>query len=263
MIIDGRELARAHQSKLKKLKSSPKVVSILVGTDASSVLYSDIKQKKATELGIEFEIRQLPVTAEYPDLENEIQALNKDKAISGIMVQLPLPRKFLGERDQNDILKLINPKKDVDGLSPKSKVLPAAVRAILSIIKDEKITVKKSLVTIIGNADGIGRILSKELTKLGGKVYISDVADKDLREKTLEADILISAKGIAGLVIGRMVKEGAVVIDMGISSLGGKVEGDVDFESVSPKASKITPVPGGVGPMTVISLMENIIDLVR
>lgn len=262
-IIDGRILASVHEKKLapKLKKLNLKIVSILVGEDPASVLYTEIKKKKATDLNVEYEVLNFPENSAFEDIVLKIQELNKDKSVNGVMVQLPLPRKFLGERLQEELLNEISPKKDVDGLSAKRKVLPAAVRAVLSILDNEKINVKDKIVTIIGASDLIGMPLSKELKKRKAKVTVCDVNTKNLREETLRADILISAAGEAGLVYNKMVTEGVVVIDVGTSKENDKIVGDVDFESVAPLASKITPVPGGVGPVTVISLMENALDL--
>lgn len=263
-IIDGKKLAAQHErllaAKIKKLKTKPKVVSILVGEDPASVLYSQMKQKKAQELGISFALKSFPENAHFDEIAEEIKKLNKDRQVSGIMVQLPLPKKFLGENQPEDLLRLINPKKDVDGLTGKGKSLPAAVKAVLSILDDEKIKVSGADVTIIGASQLVGLPLAKQLEKKRAKVSVCDINTSNLREQTLRADILISAAGEPDLVIGKMVKDGAVVIDVGISKIDGKIAGDVDFESVSEKASKITPVPGGVGPMTIISLMENVTE---
>jgi methylenetetrahydrofolate dehydrogenase (NADP+)/methenyltetrahydrofolate cyclohydrolase len=220
-----------------------------------------MKQKKAEELGIDFELKTFAADALFEDVEEEIKLLCKDKTVTGVMVQLPLPKKFLGEREPSELLLSISPKKDVDGLTGKGKVLPAVVRAVLSIIDDEKIEVKGQIVTIIGASPLIGLPLAKELKKRKANVTVCDVNTKNLREETLRSDILISATGIAGMIYSKMIKEGVVMIDVGIAKVDGKVSGDADFESVEPLASKITPVPGGVGPVTVISLMENIVEI--
>lgn len=264
-LIDGKKLAFDHEkilkAKVKKIKVKPKVVSILVGEDPASVLYSKIKQKKAKQLGIDFEIKKFPASSPFEDLTNSIKKLNKDVSIHGIMVQLPLPKECLGGRDTNELLKKINPKKDIDGLTSRGKTLPAAVRAVLSILENEKVQFPGKLVTIIGASNLVGIPLSKELKKRKAKVNLCDIITADLRQKTMDADVIVCATGVPGLLIGKMVKDGVLVIDVGISKVDGMIVGDVDFESVAPKASKITPVPGGVGPMTVISLMENVVDV--
>jgi methylenetetrahydrofolate dehydrogenase (NADP+)/methenyltetrahydrofolate cyclohydrolase len=182
------------------------------------------------------------------------------------MVQLPLPKEFLQGRDEKELLKFIDSQKDVDGLNyahKPSTFVPAAVKAVISVLEDENISVENKKVVVVGASDLVGKPVSEELKKMGAEVTVIDSKTEDVKEKTLEADILISATGVPGLITGEMVKVGVIVIDVGAEKVDGKVVGDVDFESVEPKASRITPVPGGVGPMTVISLMENVVEAIR
>lgn len=274
-IIDGRKLALIRQEKLvreiKKLKIKPKIVSILVGDDVPSVLYTNIKQKKASEMGINFQPLYFSLPPQgwthelFEEVANKIKELNNDPSVHGIMMQLPLPEGFLQGHDKKELLQLIDPKKDVDGLNYRGKTwsfVPAAVKAVLSIFEDEKIPVAGKDVVVVGSSDLIGKPVAEEMEKLGAKVIICDRQTPNLQGETLEAQILISAAGVPGLITGDMVLDGVVVIDVGAEKVDSKVVGDVDFESVYPKASKITPVPGGVGPMTVISLMENVVKVV-
>lgn len=246
-IIDGRKLALEHQLKLKKSKKV-KVVSILVGSDKASLMYSKMKQKKALELGINFEIKKFSGKDQFKKIYEYLIYLNQEPSVSGIMVQLPLPQKF-----SKRTLKLTNKisvKKDIDGLNPKSKFLPATVRAVLSILKNEKISINRKRVVVVGRSPWLGTPLMKQIKKLGGKVEIIHSKTEDPEVLASKADILISCVGKNNLVKENWVKQGAVVIDVG---------GDIDFDRVFLKASAITPTPGGVGPMTVISLMENIL----
>ncbi len=267
-IIDGKKLAEQHakvlQQEIAKLPSKPKIVSILIGDDPSSLLYTQIKQKKAEEFGINFEPLYL-VTSDstWEAVCQKIKELNNDPIVQGIMVQLPLPKEFLGSHTTRELLDQINPQKDVDGLTSDSPYLPAAVKAVLSILKDEKIAVAGKNIAVLGASDLVGIPVARELTKTGGLVYVCDINTSNLRAITLEADIIVSATGTPGLVIGKMVKDGVVIIDVGSEKVEDKIVGDVDFNSVYPKVSKITPVPGGVGPMTVVSLMENVVQSVR
>lgn len=271
-IIDGRKLAALRQEKLvekiKKLSKTSKVVSILVGDDAPSVLYTNIKQKKAAEVGIDFQPIYFDLASPLVKWEaicQKIKELNNDESVDGIMVQLPLPESFLHGRDEKELLQLINPQKDVDGLNYAQKgtpFVPAAVKAVLSILDDENIEVQGRKVVVVGASDLVGKPVAAELEKLGADVTICNSKTMNLQGEVLQADILVSATGVPGLITGDMVKNGAVVIDVGAEKIDGKVVGDVDFQSVYPKASKITPVPGGVGPMTVISLMENVVEAV-
>lgn len=265
-IIDGRKLAQIRQEKLvekiKTLPKTPKVVSFLIGSDAPSVLYTNIKQKKAEEIGIKFEAIRLPVETEFEEVAEKIRDLNDEKDVDGIMVQLPLPEEFLKGRDEHELLELIDGKKDVDGLTTKGKFLSATARSVISILEDENIEVKGKKVVVVGASDLVGKPVATELEKMGAEVKMCDSKTENIRLLTIEADILISATGVPKLIKGHMVKNGAVVIDVGAEKVDGKVVGDVDFESVEPLASRITPVPGGVGPMTVISLMENAVEAV-
>jgi methylenetetrahydrofolate dehydrogenase (NADP+) / methenyltetrahydrofolate cyclohydrolase len=266
-LIDGKHLAQIHQQRvaeeLARLGIRPKVVSILVGNDPASVLYTKIKQQKALEVGIDFTITHFPEDINFGEVNLTILKLNEDPTVNGIMVQLPLPEKFLNGKDTNQLLDTISPQKDIDGLRSDSKFLPAAVKAVLSILEDENIEIKGKFVVVVGATGMVGQPLVRELKKLGALVSPCDNQTKNLSEITKRADVLITAVGQPNLITAEMVKNGVVVIDVGTNKLeNGKVVGDVDFESVSKKVSKITPVPGGVGPMTVISLMENVVEAV-
>lgn len=266
-IINGRKLASLRQEKLiekiKKLNKTPKIVSILVGSDAPSVLYTKIKQQKAEDVGIEFQPVHFIITHQvWDNVCAKIKELNNDDDVDGIMVQLPLPKEFLQGRDEKELLSLIAPEKDVDGLTKNSKYLSATARAVMSIIEEENIDVLGKNVVVVGASDLVGKPVAEELRKKGVIVEICNTKTEDLKASTQKADILISATGVPRLITGDMVKDGVIVIDVGAEKVDGKLVGDVDFESVYSKASRITPVPGGVGPMTVISLMENVADAV-
>lgn len=256
-IIDGKKLALEHELKLKekikKLKVRPFVVSVLVGDDPSSLLYTSIKQRKARQLGINFAVRKFPENVAFAKVTSEIDEFNNDVSIHGIMVQLPVPARFLSKEKVQKLLDHINPPKDVDGLTGKGPLLPATVRGILSILESEKQLDKGKTVVVLGGVRGmVGVALVKSLKDMKEKVIPVSRDDKSLGECTRKADVLISSSGTKNLITKEMVKRGAVVIDVG---------GDVDFENVSKVASRITPPQGGVGPMTVISLMENAVDL--
>lgn len=277
-IIDGKNLAATREAEIKRKVANsgitPNGVNILIGDDPSSVLYTQIKEKKAKELGINFQTLRFThapgrcdreVLPEWNEVVNKIKELNEDKNIHGLMIQLPLPKEFLGNHQTEELLRLIDPQKDIDGLNYARKVgpyVPAAVKAVLSILEDENIEVVGKQVVVVGASDLVGKPAALELEKRGAKVKICDKGTVDLKQCTLQADVLISATGVPGLITGDMVKNGMVVIDIGAEKVDGKLLGDVDFASVYPLASKITPVPGGVGPMTVIALMENMVQAV-
>lgn len=264
-IIEGKKLAENHaeilRRKIAQLKVTPKIVSIIVGEDAPSVLYTQIKGKKAKEVGIDFEAKFFPSSVSFEDVTAFIEQQNADSSANGILIQLPVPEECLQGRNVNEMLEKISPQKDIDGLTKNSKFLPAAVRAVLSVLEDENIPVSGKRVVVVGASDLVGKPVAKELKKLGGQVVNCNDKTVNLAEQTRKAEILVSATGVPRLITGNMVSEGVVVIDVGAEKVGNKVVGDIDFNSVAPKASKITPVPGGVGPMTVVSLMENVVEV--
>lgn len=273
-IINGKALARKREELLKNsllnLDGRPKVVSILIGDDPSSLLYSKMKQKKAHKLGIDFDFEQFPEDIEYEVIEGVIERLNEDPAVTGIMVQLPLPKKFLQNHKTQELLDLINPQKDIDGLTSNSPFKTAAVVAVFNMLEEEGIDLKNKNAVVVGTSDLIGKPIAKGLEEKGAIVHSVNRATLNKEEICKNADILITATGVPNLIKGEMVKEGVVVIDVGVMvieepredtshqpSETRQILGDVEFESVYPKASKITPVPGGVGPLTVVALMEN------
>lgn len=263
-IIDGKKWAKIHEEKLKReienLNRVPHGVNILIGDDPSSVLYTKIKENKAQKLGLEFKTLRFSKDTSFSEVLKTVNRLNTE--VDGLMIQLPLPEEFLGEHSSEGLTGAIDPSKDIDGLTGKGPFPPAAVGAILSLLKDEGIGVMGRKVVVVGASDLVGKPAASELEKLGANVEICDKYTENLVGETLTADILVTATGVPGLIKGEMVKEGVVVIDVGAEKVEGKLLGDVEFSSVYPKALKITPVPGGVGPMTVITLMENLVALI-
>lgn len=266
-LIDGKKWAKVHEGrlkrKIKKLKKQPVLVSFLIGDDPSSVLYVNIKHQKAIELGIDFRVAKYDCSVQFKKVADHIQRLNQELMVNGIMIQLPLPQSFLSGSTEDELINLILPQKDVDGLRLDSPYLAATVKAIFSLIEDEKITLTGKNVVVVGASGEVGNRAVKAIKKRGIRVRGGDQGD-DIESVTKQADILISSTGKMHIIKGEMVKKGVVVIDVGSEKLAdGKVVGDVEFATVAPKASFITPVPGGVGPMTVISLMENVVESVE
>ncbi len=270
-IINGRALAQKREiellEKLSGLNIKPKVVSILIGDDPPSLLYTQMKQKKAAELGIDFQYIHLPKTENFANVSMMILKLNNDLSVNGIMVQLPLPKEFLKGKKADELLSQIDSKKDVDGLTGKSQFLPAAVKAVMNIIEEENINLKGKFVAVLGTSKLVGLPLAEEFKKRGALVSSINRETPNIPQITQRADIIVSATGVANVLTGDMVKEGIIVIDVGtlviedeLSENPKEVRGDVEFATVLPKASRITPVPGGVGPLTVISLMENVVE---
>lgn len=259
IIFDGCQFTAGKEKFLKRevkklLDRSihPKLVSIIVGDDPASKLYVNLKMKAAERIGIELIISKWESDVNYGNLIEEIRNLNKDKNVHGIMVQLPLPLKI--RHHTLDIINSIQSNKDVDGLRKNSIYVHPTAKAVLQIIKfaGSQCTVHPATVCVVGATGMVGTLLVGELRKKGYKVIGCNSKTKDLKSETLKVDILVSATGSPGIIGVDMVKEGAVVIDV------GSPQGDVD-SSTGIKASFITPVPGGVGPVTISCLLENLI----
>lgn len=266
IVFDGRGFARQLEeelkkkvSNLKKLGVNPKLVAVLVGDDTASKLYVSLKKRASRRVGIGFEVKKLKEAVEVDRLIELIGDLNQDETVDGIMVQLPLPGKIQDFKFK--ILESIDPKKDVDGLGENSPFMPATVKAVIKVIDAAAKTVRpplkvEPLVVVVGSKGFVGKKLIKSLVRQGYSVDGGDLtSSRKLKAKTVSADILISATGVANLIKKDAVKQGAVVIDV------GSPKGDVD-PSVAIRASFITPVPGGVGPVTVVSLLENLVEAV-
>ena len=273
VIFDGKKFAQDKEEvlqqefeKLAKKGYLLKLVSILIGQNPASRLYVSLKEKAANRVGVVFEKQEFPEYVDVRELTDFIKSQNNDSDVRGIMVQLPLPATF-GDKIVT-ILREIAPQKDVDCLTPenlgllmmgKPRVLPATVRGVWEILGragiNEKTIVGKN-VCVLSRSDIVGKPLANLLINRGATVTVCHSQTKDLACLMKRADIIISATGSPNLVKGEMVGEGAIVVDV------GSPKGDFDLDSVAKKASFITPVPGGVGPMTVISLLENFLDLV-
>lgn len=266
-ILDGKKLAESVLTDLKrrisKIEQAPKLSIILCGNKPESVLYTSLKEEKGREIGVKVDIHRMPETASEKEVIGLIKKLNE--SADGIIVQLPLPEHM----DAKEIIRTICPEKDVDGLTPYNlgktftgdeKLVPATPKGIIRLLEKYDIPVKGKNITIINHSNVLGKPLAAMMINRNATVTICNKFTKNLAEHTRMADILISGTGKPGLINAAMVKEGAIVVDAGVSKDGKKIFGDVDFESVSKKASWITLVPGGVGPMTVAMLMENVIN---
>lgn len=276
MIIDGKELARKTREKLKiecdNLKKEgilSKLAVIMVGDDKASQIYVKNKSKACQEIGIKFEEYFLGNDIKQEELIELIQKLNLDKSINGILLQSPIPKLL----DINEAFRTILPEKDVDGFNPinvgklclnQETFVSCTPFGIMKMFEEYDIDLTGKNVTILGRSNIVGKPLIQCCLNKNATVTICHSKTKDLKEHTKNADILISAIGKAKFVTADMIKDGAVVIDVGINrNENGKIVGDVDFENVSSKASYITPVPGGVGPMTIAMLMNNVIKATK
>jgi methylenetetrahydrofolate dehydrogenase (NADP+)/methenyltetrahydrofolate cyclohydrolase len=260
-IIDGKALRDkiikelAQEVKRKNIRAVLAIV--LVGEDQASLRYISQKQKAASEIGAETKLIQLDKGISQEELNRTIEQLNKDSNITGIIVQLPLPSHL----NKEQVLELINKEKDVDGLTSNSPFAPATPAGIMEILHEYKVPIENKTVVVLGQSQLVGAPLSSMLEKEGAKVTRIDInTPPPIAPLVQQGDIVVVAVGKINLVTADMVKPGAVVIDVGTNiTPEGKLVGDVDFEKVKDKASLITPVPGGVGPMTVASLMKNLV----
>lgn len=266
-IINGKEISAKIREELKeeasKMAVRPGLAVILVGEDPASQVYVRNKEKACTELGYYSEKYTLPSDTKMDDLLDLIDVLNKSEKIHGILVQLPLPKHL----DEEKVILAIDPCKDVDAFHPVNvgkimignhSFLPCTPAGVMELLKYSGIDVNGKDCVVIGRSNIVGKPQAMLLLHENATVTICHSRTKDLKEVCSRADILVSAVGRAGFVTADMVKEGAVVIDVGINrNEEGKLCGDVLFDEVEPKASYITPVPGGVGPMTITMLMKN------
>jgi methylenetetrahydrofolate dehydrogenase (NADP+)/methenyltetrahydrofolate cyclohydrolase len=273
LLLDGRVAAKAVRAELVKRVAAleahgvkPGLRILQVGSDPASSIYVASKVKASAKTGIDARVERLAENAGFAAVAEAIDAWNQDPAVNGFIIQLPLPRGI----DSHAVLSLVNPDKDVDGLSPASLgalaagrpgFMPATPSGIIELLLRNGITMPGKRVVIVGRGELVGRPLANMLLLRGERgdatVTVCHSRTRDLGAVCRTAEILVVATGRAGLVTGEMVNEGVMVVDAGTNSIGGKLVGDVDFESVAAKASAITPVPGGVGPMTVAMLLAN------
>ena len=270
VLIDGKALSARKREEIKKKceifeqEYGRKIclAVVLVGNDPASEVYvrNKIRGCEATDIrSLSF---TLPQTASQNDVEQLICALSADESVDGILVQLPLPKGL----DEDRILNLIPPEKDVDGFHPsnvgklllgKETIVACTPMGVMTMLHDNDISVAGKNAVVIGRSNIVGKPMAMLLLRDHATVTICHSRTKNLKEICKNADILVAAIGKPEFVTADMVKDGAVVIDVGINRVNGKLKGDVDFDSVKEKASYITPVPGGVGPMTITTLLEN------
>ena len=271
-IIDGKKLAKQIREKLKieceELQEKgikPKLAVIMVGDDKASKIYVKNKSKACDEIGIEYEEYLLEKDIKQKELIELINKLNNDKSVNGILLQSPIPEGL----DINEAFRIISPEKDVDGFNPtnvgklvlnQDTFVSCTPYGIMKMFEAYDIELEGKKVVVLGRSNIIGKPLVQCCINKNATVTICHSKTKNIKEHVKEADIVISAIGKPKYVTEDMIKEKAVVIDVGINRTeDGKIVGDVDFENVSKKASYITPVPGGVGPMTIAILMNNVI----
>jgi methylenetetrahydrofolate dehydrogenase (NADP+)/methenyltetrahydrofolate cyclohydrolase len=272
MILNGKGLAERRlellKDEIREQGLSPSLATILVGDDSASALYVKMKHRACEQVGIQSVHVQLPKEATTSDVLDRLKQLNEDPDIHGILIQLPLPLQI----DTHLVLAAVAPEKDVDGFHPinigrltsgLSGPRPCTPKGIMTILSEYGIQTSGAHAVIIGRSVDVGRPMALMLLLADATVTICHSKTQNLTKITREADILICAAGKPAMVTEDMVKGGATVIDVGTNHVNGKLCGDVDFETVSKIAGAITPVPGGVGPMTIASLMENTVEATR
>ena len=265
-IIDGKAIARQIEDDIRAeiagLGFRPGLSAVRVGNDPASEIYVRNKARKAEELGLRGEQKIFPESLSEADLLAEVDRLNRDDEVDGILVQLPLPKQI----DPKKVIDAIDPAKDVDGFHPinvgrlhlgRKALTPCTPTGVIRLIDSTGVPIEGKHAVVIGRSDIVGKPHAALLLQRNATVTICHSRTHDLPKITREADILVAAIGKARFVTKDMVKSGAVVIDVGMNRADGKLAGDVDYDNVREVASWITPVPGGVGPMTIIMLMRN------
>lgn len=271
-VIDGRSLAKKIEEEVKegvqRLKAekgiTPGLATILVGEDPASKMYVRLKHKACERTGIHAEDHNLPASTSQEELTTHIKQLNLRDDIHGILLQLPLP-KHLNEKEA---MLAIDPKKDADGFHPYNMgnllignegFVPCTPKGVIRAMEEHGIQIQGKHAVIVGHSNVVGKPMAAMLINRNATVSVCHVFTQNLKQYTLDADILVVGTGVKHLIKADMVKEGVVVFDVGITEEDGKVYGDVDFENVIKKALLITPVPGGVGPMTISILMQHVL----
>ena len=281
IILDGKKTSNDIKSELsvlvdelmKKGKRPPHLAAVLVGNDGASLTYVGSKVRSCEKIGYQSTLIHLPETISEDELLEQIHSLNTDKEIDGFIVQLPLPKHI----DEEKVLMAVDPHKDVDGFHPTNfgkmaldmeSFIPATPYGIVELLDRYKIDISGKHAVVIGRSNIVGRpmsiLLSRKSSPGNATVTLTHSRTKNLETITKEADIIVSALGVPNFLTQDMIKEGAIIIDVGITRVpndsnpkGYVITGDVDYENVKEKASYITPVPGGVGPMTIAMLLQN------
>jgi methylenetetrahydrofolate dehydrogenase (NADP+) / methenyltetrahydrofolate cyclohydrolase len=278
-LLEGKVIADGLRAKIKtevealkaKTGRSPKLAALQIGENTSSAVYVKAQGKAAESLGIEYELKVVPAAISQTEAENLIKDLNGNPAVTAIILQLPAPKGI----DAKKLINLISPAKDAEGMHPENlgkillgryKIGPCTAMAVMELLESTKVNLYGKEAVIVGHSEIVGKPLSLMLLNKFATTTVCHIGTGErgvLPDHVKRAEVLIVAVGKAGLVKGDWIKDGAVVIDVGINKVGDKIAGDVEFEGASQRASYITPVPGGVGPITTTILMRNVIELFR
>lgn len=274
-LLEGKPIAAKIKEQIKQdvqsMESKPVLASIQVGENAGAEAYAKSQKKTADNLGIDYQFHKLNQDTSQDSLIEFIEKLNSDKKVNGIIVQMPLPTQI----DYKKISQYIQPEKDVEGMHPdnigkivfgKAKIVPCTVASVMELlaVTGEKLYGKE--VVVVGHSEIVGKPLSLLLLEKFATTTVCHIGTSQagkLQEHVARAEILVVAVGKAGLIKGNWVKQGAIVIDVGINRVEGKIVGDIEFIEAEKRAAWITPVPGGVGPLTVTMLMRNLIEAVK
>ena len=269
-IIDGSQLAKSIRSQIrrrvKKLDFIPGLAVVQVGDDPASTIYVANKEKDCRRVNFHSEVHKMPANTTQPEIIDRVQFLNECEAVHGIIVQMPLPAGV----DGGAVIDVISPEKDADGLSPinlgnllinRERVTPCTPTGVIRLIESTGVEIEGKRAVCLGRSSLVGKPVGLMLLNRNATVTYCHTRTRNLAEETRNAEILVVAAGKPGMVTASMVSEGAVVIDVGISRVDNRAAGDVDYESVRKVAGFITPVPGGVGPMTRAMLLENTLKL--
>jgi len=278
-LLEGKTIAEglksAIASDVASLKANhgsvPKLVALAIGQNASSAVYVKAQKKAAEALGIDYELKIVPENITQGDAEKTIKALNDDRSATAIILQLPVPKGI----DGRVLANMIAPYKDAEGMHPQNlgrillgnyRIAPCTAMAVMELLESTKINLYGKEAVIVGNSEIVGKPLAMMLLNKFATTTVCHIATGErgvLADHVKRAEVLIVAVGKAGIIKGDWVREGAVVIDVGINRVGDKIVGDVEFEEASHRASYITPVPGGVGPITTTILMRNTVELFK
>lgn len=274
-LLEGRPIAEKIREEIKKevqaLKNNPVLASIMVGDNAGAAAYVKSQQKTAENVGIDYQLHKFNQDISEAALIDFVQKLNSDASVKGIIIQMPLPAQI----DYKKISQFILPVKDVEGMHPanigkvvfaKAKILPCTPAAAMELLNATGVDLYGKEVVVVGHSEIVGKPLALLLLDKFATVTVCHIGTSKagkLEEHVRGAEILIVAVGKAGLIKGDWIKEGAIVIDVGINRVGDKIVGDVEFEAAEKRASWITPVPGGVGPLTVTMLMRNLVEAAK
>lgn len=274
-LLEGKPVAEKTKELIRQevqaMKSKPVLASIQVGENAGAEAYAKSQKKLADNLGIDYQYHKLPQDTSESSLTEFIKKLNNDKSVNGIIIQMPLPQGI----DYKKISQFILPEKDVEGMHPanigkiifgKATVLPCTPAAVMELLKETNVDLYGKEVVVVGHSEIVGKPLALLLLDKFATISVCHIGTSKagkLEEHVGKAEVLIVAVGKAGLIKGEWIKEGAIVIDVGINRVADKIVGDVEFEAAEKKASWITPVPGGVGPLTVTMLMRNLVEAAK